>query len=72
MSEGLLGGVKRKSSGMFGGQIKILNKEQLDMIDKAAKDVLWRTGVLMPYKEALDIMGKVRARMVNSVSNLFS
>ena len=68
----MLGGIKRKTSGMFGGQLKLLTDGQIKLIDEAAKQVLWRTGVLMPYKEALDIMGKVRARMVNSVSNLFS
>jgi hypothetical protein len=52
MSEGLLCEVKRKTHGMIGGQIKVLTNEQLKMIDEAAKDVLWRTGVLMPNKEA--------------------
>jgi trimethylamine--corrinoid protein Co-methyltransferase len=52
----MLSGVKRKIPGVIGNQLKFLTNEQLQMIDHAAKDILWRTGVIMPLKEALDIL----------------
>jgi len=52
----LLSGIKRKTSGVMKGQLTFLTGEQLQMIDYAAKDILWHTGVIMPHKEALDIL----------------
>jgi trimethylamine--corrinoid protein Co-methyltransferase len=54
----MLSGVKRATEGILGGQFEALTKDQLKAIDNAAKDILWRTGVLMPNKEALEILEK--------------
>jgi trimethylamine--corrinoid protein Co-methyltransferase len=49
-------GVKLERRGVFGGQIKVLTKDDLYEIDKAAKEILWRTGVLVPNKDGLKVL----------------
>jgi trimethylamine--corrinoid protein Co-methyltransferase len=48
--------IKRRTSGILGGQLKFLNKDQMREIDYATKEVLWHTGVVMPSKDALKVM----------------
>lgn len=55
----MLSGVKKEIPGELGNQLKFLTNEELDMIDAAAKDILYRKGVKMPNTEALDILHKV-------------
>ena len=55
----MLSGIKKTIPGALGGQLKFLTDEQLWMIDEAAKEILWQTGVIIPNKEALDILSKV-------------
>jgi len=51
-------GVKRGRSGIIGGQLEILTNDQLQDIDNAAKEILWRTGVIIPNKETLGVLDK--------------
>jgi trimethylamine--corrinoid protein Co-methyltransferase len=55
----LLSDIKRGRSGIGGGQYKVLSSEQLKAIDEAAKEILWRTGVILPNKDALEVLDKV-------------
>ena len=54
----MLSGIKKAISGEKGNQLKFMTKEELNMMDAAAKDVLYRTGVKMPSTEAMDILHK--------------
>jgi trimethylamine--corrinoid protein Co-methyltransferase len=54
----MLSRIKRETDGMTGGQFKPLTRDQIKAIDEAAKDILWRTGVIIPNEEALKILDK--------------
>jgi len=49
-------GVKKGRHGIAGGQLKFLNNDQIRRIDHAAKEILWRTGVKLPHRDALEIL----------------
>jgi trimethylamine--corrinoid protein Co-methyltransferase len=50
--------MKSGRRGLTGGQLKFLTKYEVDEIDYAAKNILWRTGLRIPHKEALEILDK--------------
>jgi trimethylamine--corrinoid protein Co-methyltransferase len=54
-------GVKGGRRGIIGGQLKVLTDDQLQMIDYAAKEILWRTGIIIPNKDALEVLNNVGA-----------
>jgi trimethylamine--corrinoid protein Co-methyltransferase len=51
-------GAKEGRTGIKSGQLELLTKEQIEEIDNAAKEILWRTGVHMPHEEAMELMKK--------------
>ena len=51
--------VKKARKGSIGGQLRFLDKNQLEEIDNAAKNVLWHMGVKIPHEDALNILDNV-------------
>jgi len=57
----MITGIKRRTSGITGGQLKFLNNDQLKEIDYASKEVLWHTGVVVHSQDALEILNNAGA-----------